>query len=138
LRISRSQKLLSEPIMKEQDQLQARNIDSLGQEELDRLLDVSGWRIWTSSIHSVLDIQYWISLEKVLQNPNALVITPRHRGHDLIEEKLHGVRLPFKMDAFDVPDYVLEPLDQETVAHIEGGDLKRLIKPEDLRALLAA
>lgn len=126
--------------MTEQDRPQARHIDSLKQEELDQLIAVPGWRIWTFSIHAALDTEYMEALERIQQNPSALVITESHRGHDQIDEKLFGVRIPFKMVAFDVWQYILEPLDQETVTQIveQEEELKRLVRPEEFRNIVGS
>ncbi|MBI2029613.1 hypothetical protein HYT02_04310 [Candidatus Gottesmanbacteria bacterium] len=127
--------------MNEQDkqhQVHARDIGSLKPEEIDQCLAVPGWRIWTSSIFSSHNQEYWEALQQVRQNPNALVVSPTHRGHDQLDLQIHGVVMPFKLGAFDVPDYILEPLDQETVDQTKQSDTdhKRIVGSEEFRKIL--
>jgi hypothetical protein len=109
----------------------AKNIRDITKEEIEQYQQIESWRIWVSAPHYVSgQDDHLKELKKVEENPLSIIITPESAIHDFIELKVFGYVTPFKVGSFDVHDFVLEPLDKETVARIdrEGGDQKSIIK----------
>jgi hypothetical protein len=136
--------------MTEQDHSQtprARHIDDIKPEEFETYCSVPAYRIWKEELHDIYSKDYEtreIKLNGIRRNPLAIIVGIDAKGRDFLELKVdkytsrRGVNL--LVSTFNDPWYLLEPLDNDEVTHLdqirEEGKPDDLLRPVELRKIL--
>lgn len=126
-----------------QSSIRAKSVDSVEPQEWEKYLAVPAWRVWTRGIFE--KDAYRNAADEVEANELALRSSQFDRGEAKrlynillgMHHRVHHIPSIFGRGSFDLPSFVLEPLNEDQVGRIDEdgqapGPLGSVDKPDEL------